>query len=57
MWLRVWLWVWPWVWLWLRPAALIQPLAWEYPDAAGEALKSKKKQIKFLKERNPLMEP
>ena len=32
------------LWLWCRPAAaaLIRPLAWEPPCAAGEALKSKK---------------
>ena len=31
-----------WLWLWCRPAAvaLIQPLAWELPYAAGGALKS-----------------
>ena len=31
------------LWLWCRPAAIapIQPLAWEPPYAAGEALKSK----------------
>ena len=28
------------LWLWRRPAALIQPLAWEFPDGTGEALKS-----------------
>ena len=34
------------LWLWFRPAAtaLIPPLAWEPPDAVGEALKRKKKQ-------------
>ena len=33
------------LWLWCRPAAeaLIQPLAWEPPYAAGVALKKKKK--------------
>ena len=32
-------------WLWYKPAAtaLIQPLAWEPPDAKGVPLKSKKK--------------
>ena len=32
-------------WLWYRPAAaaLIRPLAWQLPYAAGAALKSKKK--------------
>ena len=36
------------LWLWCRPAAtaLIQPLAWEPPYAAGVALKSKKKKKK-----------
>ena len=33
------------LWLWCRPAtaALIQPIVWEFPYAAGEALKRKKK--------------
>ena len=33
------------LWLWCRPGAiaLIQPLAWEVPYAAGAALKRKKK--------------
>ena len=33
------------LWLWCRPAstALIRPLAWELPHAAGAALKKKKK--------------
>ena len=33
------------LWLWCRPAAvaLIQPLAWEPPYAAGAALKKKAK--------------
>ena len=37
-----------WLWLWCRPAAvaLIQPLAWDSPCAAGVALKSKAKQNK-----------
>ena len=32
------------LWLWCKPAAiaLIQPLAWEFPYAAGAALKSTK---------------
>ena len=36
------------LWPWCRPAAvaLIQPLAWEFPYAAGAALKSKAKQTK-----------
>ena len=35
-------------WLWRRPAAtaLIQPLAWELPFAAGAALKRPKKKKK-----------
>jgi len=37
-----------WVWLWSRPVAvaLIGPLAWESPYAAGVALKSKKERRK-----------
>ena len=37
--------VWLWLWLWSRPAAiaLIQPLAWGLPYAAGAALKRQKK--------------
>ena len=33
------------LWLWCRPAAaaLIRPLGWELPYAAGAALKSRKK--------------
>ena len=36
------------LWLWCRPAAtaLIQPLAWKPPYAAGVALKDKKKNKK-----------
>ena len=36
------------LWLWCRPAvaALIQPLAWEPPDATCAALKKKKKKKK-----------
>ena len=30
------------VWLWVVAAALIQPLAWELPCAAGVALENKK---------------
>ena len=39
------------LWLWCRPetTALIRPLAWEPPYAAGEVLKSKKIKIKKLK--------
>ena len=35
------------LWLWCRPAAvaLIQPLAWEPPYAAGAALEKAKRQI------------
>ena len=34
------------LWLWCRPtaAALIQPLAWELPSTASEALKGRKKE-------------
>ena len=36
------------LWLWLAAVALIQPLAWELPYAAGMALKrQKKKRIDF----------
>ena len=37
------------LWLWRRPAAiaLIRPLAWELPHAAGMALKKKKKKKKI----------
>ena len=37
-----------WLWLWLLPAAvaLIQPLPWEFPYAAGAALKRLNKQRK-----------
>ena len=36
------------LWLWRRQAAvaMIRPLAWELPYAAGAALKSKKKKKK-----------
>ena len=36
------------MWLWRRPGAtaLIQPLAWELPNAADAALKKKKKKKK-----------
>ena len=36
-------------WLWCRPAAvtLIPPLAWEFPNAAGVALKRKNKMEKL----------
>ena len=41
------------LWLWCRPAAaaLIQPLGWEPPYAAGVALKSKKRKRKKKGER------
>ena len=43
------------LWLWCRPAAiaLIQPLAWESPNATGAALKQKKKinKIKIISEK------
>ena len=47
------------LWPWCRPAAvaLIRPLAWELPQAAGAALKSKtkpKKQHKIDKQQNLL---
>ena len=34
--------VWQWPWPWPAAAALIQPLAWEHPCAAGGALKREK---------------
>ena len=40
------MWLWLWLWLWSAAAALIQPLDWEPPYAAGAALKSKKKKRK-----------
>ena len=41
------------LWLWCRPAAiaLIRPLAWELPYAAGAALKSNKRKKERRKER------
>ena len=39
-------WLWLWLWCSLAAAALIQPLAWELPYAAGAALKRKKKKKK-----------
>ena len=41
------------LWLWGRPAAtaLIRPLAWEPPYAAGAALKRQEKKKKKKKER------
>ena len=43
------------LWLWYRPAAtaLIQPLAWEPPYAAGAALEKAKRQRKKKKEYTP----
>ena len=32
-----------WLWLWLAAVALIRPLAWELPYAAGAALKKRQK--------------
>ena len=45
------------LWLWHRPAAvaLIQPLAWESPYAAGAALKKDKKNKKKQKKENHLL--
>jgi len=42
------------LWLWRRPAAVapIGPLAWEAPNAAGAALKSKTKQNKTRQKTN-----
>ena len=42
-----------WLWLWCRPAAtaLIRPLAWEPPYAAGMALEKAKDQKKKKKRR------
>jgi len=34
------------LWLWPAAVALIQPVAWEFPYAAGEAPKTKKKKKK-----------
>ena len=31
-----------WLWLWPAAVAVIQPLGWELPNAAGAALKKKK---------------
>ena len=39
------------LWLWHRLAALIHPLTWELPYAAGAVLKSKKKKKKKKKKR------
>ena len=44
----------PWLWLWCRlaAAALIQPLAWEPPNAASAALKRQKNKNKGSKSSN-----
>ena len=44
------------LWLWGRPAAtaLIQPLTWEPPYAAGAALKDKNKKQKNKKQKEVL---
>ena len=39
------------LWLWLAATALIRPLAWEPPYAAGEALKKKRKKKKRRRRR------
>ena len=43
------------LWLWHRLAAvaLLQPLAWEFPYAAGAALKTKKKKPDKKSHQNP----
>ena len=38
-----------WLWCRLEAVALIQPLAWELPYAAGAALKKKERKKKFLR--------
>ena len=40
-----------WLWRRLAAAALIQPLAWEFPYAVDAALKNNKKEIKMRKPR------
>jgi len=44
-----------WLWLWRRPAAtaLIRPLAWEPPYAAGAALEKAKRQNKNIYPKSP----
>ena len=46
------------LWLWCRPAAtaLIQPLAWEPPYAAGAALESKTNKQTNKKQKNTVGE-
>ena len=41
-----------WLWLWWTAVALIWPLAWEPPNAKGEALKKKRAKKFFLNENN-----
>ena len=43
--------------LWLAAAALIRPLAWEPPYAAGEALKKRQKTEKKKKKTTPPKKP
>ena len=47
------------LWLWRRPAAvaLIRPLAWERPYAAGTALKKSKKKIFPQRDTNQAFPP
>ena len=42
------------LWLWCRPtgAALILPLPWEFPYAAGAALKRTKKSLNIMKDKD-----
>ena len=46
------------LWLWHRPAAtaLIRPLAWEHPHAAGAALKGQKTKNKNKTKFPPILE-
>ena len=46
----------PWLWCMPAAAALIQPLAWELPYAAGEALKSNKQTNTKQKKNRPCKE-
>ena len=41
--------LWLWLWLWPEATVLIQPLAWELPYAANEALKKQTNKQKTLK--------
>ena len=45
------------LWLWLAAAALIRPLAWELPHAAGAALERKKRKKIELDHLIPLPHP